>query len=57
MPAGLSHKEKLEFLNSEYRKWRTRVTHSDANVAAEASLRLERITKLRRELTDGHKQV
>lgn len=57
VPAGLSHEGKLEFLNGEYRKWRTRVTHSDASVAAEASLRLERITKLRRELTDGHKRV
>ena len=53
MPPGLSHQEKIDFLNREYRKWRLRVTHKDPEVAADASLRLERITKMRRELTDA----
>jgi len=53
IPADLSHEEKLEYLNSEYRRWRARVTHKDPEVAAEATLRLERITKLRRQLTDA----
>jgi uncharacterized tellurite resistance protein B-like protein len=53
MPAGLSHDAKLEFLSSEYRRWRARVTHKDPGVAAEATLRLERIAKLRRRLTDA----
>jgi len=52
MPRDLSHEEKLEHLNAEYRRWRARVTHKDPEVAAEATLRLERITKLRRQLTD-----
>lgn len=51
MPRGLSETEKIEFLNREYRKWRSRVTHSDPSIAAEAALRLKRITKLRQGLT------
>ncbi len=52
MPSGLSREEKIAFLNEEYNKWRRRATHKDPKIAAEASLRLERITKLRRALTD-----
>ena len=53
MPTGLSHEEKIDFLNKEYTKWRGRATHKDPKVAAEASLRLERITKLRQQLTEA----
>lgn len=53
MPTNLSHEEKLEYLNSEYRRWRARVTHKDPEVAAEAALRLERIAKVRRRITDA----
>jgi len=52
MPSGLSDDEKREFLNKEYRKWRGRVTHKDPAVAAEATLRIERIRKLRRKLSN-----
>jgi len=52
MPVGLSDSEKREFLSQEYRKWRARVTHSDPKIAAEASLRLRRIAKLRGQLSD-----
>ena len=53
MPQGLSDDEKRAFLNSEYRKWRARATHKDKQIAAEASLRLERITKLRAQLSEA----
>jgi len=53
MPSGLSKQEKVEFLNNEYRKWRSRATHRDPDVASEATLRMERIAKLRRHLTDA----
>ncbi len=51
MPEGLSHAEKIAFLNREYKKWRARATHDDESVREEATRRLELITKLRRELT------
>jgi len=53
MPPGLSKEEQITFLNREYQKWRSRVTHQDAGIRAEAELRLQHITKLRRELSDG----
>jgi hypothetical protein len=53
IPPGMSAGEKKEFLSSEYRKWRSRVTHSDAQVAAEASVRLQQIAKARAALGDG----
>jgi len=53
MPAGMTREEKIEYLNGEYRKWRSRATHKDPKVAAEASVRLERITKLRGQLVDA----
>jgi tellurite resistance protein len=53
MPNGLSKEQKIEFLNNEFRKWRSRVTHQDPSVAADASARLERITRMRRELTNA----
>lgn len=52
MPPGLSDEQKREFLSKEYNTWRNRVTHKDPQVATEAALRLERITKLRRQLSD-----
>ncbi len=53
MPAGLSKEDQITFLNREYQKWRSRVTHQDASIRTEAELRLQHITKLRRELSDG----
>ena len=53
MPPGLDHDGKLAFLNREYNKWRSRATHQDEAVQTEATRRLELITRLRRELTDG----
>jgi len=53
MPPGLDHDEKIAFLNREYNKWRARATHEDEAVQTEATRRLQLITKLRRELTDG----
>lgn len=53
MPIDLSEEEKLDFLTSEYRKWRKRATHSDSEIVAEATERLERIARLRRRLTHG----
>ena len=53
MPHGLSHEEKIDYLNKEYTKWRSRATHKDPKITAEASLRLQRITKMRRQLTEA----
>lgn len=53
MPAGLSEQEKIDFLNKEYKKWRSRSTHQNPEVASEATLRMERIAKLRRQLSDA----
>ena len=53
IPPGMSADEKKEFLSSEYRKWRSRVTHSDAHVASEASVRLQQIAKARAALGDA----
>jgi len=53
MPTGLSPEEKIAFLNKEYQKWRSRVTHKDPKIRTEAELRVARITKLRRELSDA----
>jgi tellurite resistance protein len=50
MPDGLSHDEKVAFLNSEYQKWRRRVTHEDSNVATEAALRIKKIAEARQRL-------
>ena len=50
MPSGLSREEQIAFLNREYDKWRSRVTHEDAQVRTEAELRLKHITRLRTEL-------
>lgn len=47
MPSGLSDQEKRAWLSSEYGKWRGRVSHANPDVAAEATIRLERIAKLR----------
>lgn len=47
MPSGLSDEEKRAWLSTEYGKWRGRVSHSNPDVAAEATIRLERIAKLR----------
>jgi len=52
MPADLTEAEKREFLNREYDRWRARVTHDDPDIAAEASLRIERIVKLRKRLSN-----
>ncbi len=53
MPAGLPLDKKIQFLNEEFRKWRSRATNKDPQIAAEATLRLERIAKLRRQLSDA----
>lgn len=50
MPPGLDDAAKRKWLATEYAKWRGRVTHSTPEVAAEANIRLERITKLRTKL-------
>jgi len=50
MPPGLDDAAKRKWLATEYSKWRGRVTHATPEVAAEASIRLERITKLRTKL-------
>ena len=47
MPSGLSDEEKRAWLSAEYGKWRGRVAHANPDVAAEATIRLERIAKLR----------
>jgi len=50
MPHGLDDDEKRSWLATEYGKWRGRVSHSNPDVASEASIRLERIAKLRTSL-------
>ena len=50
MPEGIDVQQKIDFLNKEYRKWRGRVTHADAKVRTEATMRLTAITKLRKKL-------
>ena len=51
IPRGLSPEDKIKHLDQEYRKWRRRVTHSDPSVASDASMRMERIAKLRSQLS------
>lgn len=51
MPSGLSDDERRSWLSAEYSKWRGRVSHSNPDVAAEATIRLERIAKLRTTLS------
>ena len=53
MPAGLPREEQIAFLNREYQKWRSRVTHKDATIRAEAEMRLKLVTKLRRRIDDA----
>jgi tellurite resistance protein len=50
MPSGLTVQEKIAFINREYKKWRSRVTHSDPKVVSEANQRLDRLTKLRNKI-------
>ena len=50
MPPGLDDDAKRKWLATEYSKWRGRVSHANAEIAAEANIRLERITKLRTKL-------
>ncbi|MCS6897781.1 MAG: TerB family tellurite resistance protein [Nitrospira sp.] len=50
IPDRLSDDQKREFLNKEYGKWKARVTHKDPKVAAEASMRLEIIARVRSKL-------
>ena len=50
MPSSFTQQEQLEWINKEYRKWRTRVTNNDEKVSAEASIRLDLLSKLRTEL-------
>lgn len=47
---GLTKDEKVQFLNKEYQKWRGRVNHSDEKVRAEAELRIQAITRARKQL-------
>jgi tellurite resistance protein len=47
MPSGLDDASKRVWLSGEYGKWRGRVAHSNPDIAAEATMRLERIAKLR----------
>lgn len=56
MPAGLSTNEQISFLNREYQKWRSRVTHKDAKIRTEAEIRLKRITERRREIDEKHEE-
>ncbi|RKZ74922.1 MAG: hypothetical protein DRQ57_09370 [Gammaproteobacteria bacterium] len=51
MPKGLSKEQKLEWIQSQYRKWRNRVTNKDSKVSAEASLMLGMLSKARTQLT------
>lgn len=53
MPAGLDREQQKTYLAEEYRKWRGRATHADPTIAAEASMRLERIAHLRAQLDDA----
>lgn len=50
VPADLSVEEQRAFLAVEYRKWRARATHTDPKIAAEATTRLEMISRARAEL-------
>ena len=50
MPSNFTQQEQLEWINKEYRKWRTRATNNDEKVSAEASIRLDLLSKLRTEL-------
>ena len=52
MTTGLSTNEQISFLNREYQKWRTRVTHKDAKIRTEAEMRLKRIAERRREIDE-----
>jgi len=51
MPKGLSKEQKLDWIQSQYRKWRNRVTNKDSKVSAEASLMLGMLSKARTQLT------
>ena len=51
MPKNLSKEQKLDWIQSQYRKWRNRVTNKDTKVSAEASLMLGMLSKARTQLT------
>lgn len=53
MPAGLDREQQKAYLAEEYRKWRGRTTHKDPTIAAEASMRLEKIAHLRSRLDEA----
>ncbi|EDN70945.1 secreted protein [Beggiatoa sp. PS] len=50
MPIGLSKDQKLEWIQTQYRKWRNRVTNKDSKISAEASLMLGMLSKARTQL-------
>lgn len=50
VPADLTIDEQRSYLAVEYRKWRARATHTDPKIAAEATARLEMISRARAEL-------
>lgn len=56
MPAGLSTDEQISFLNREYQKWRSRVTHKDAIIRTEAEMRLKHIAARRHEIDEKHEE-
>jgi len=56
MPAGLSIDEQRSFLNQEYKKWSSRVTHTDVKIRTEAEMRIKQITERRREIDEKHEE-
>lgn len=53
MPTNLTVEEQKSWLTKEYRKWRQRSTNSDAEIATEATLRVNQIMALLDKLNQG----
>ncbi len=57
MPSGLDEKEKIQFLNNEYKKWRARVNHKEEKMRTQAELRIQAITRTRKKLENNLQNV
>lgn len=51
MPKGLTKEQKHDWIQTQYRKWKSRVTNKDPKVAAEASLMLGMLSKAKTQLS------
>jgi len=57
VPHQLSHKEKIAWINEEYKKWRGRANSKNPEVAKEASARLKMLSDYRTELNSQQRVV